>query len=61
MDSASNLLFVQSPPNAGTLTDGTPLGVDVTEATGFDIAGTGNIGYLATTPAGRPRRVLLPR
>jgi hypothetical protein len=52
IDSASDQLVVQSPPNAGTLTGGKPLGVDVTESTGFDIAGTGNIGYMATTPAG---------
>ena len=31
VDSASNQLFVQNPPNAGTLTDGKPLGVDITE------------------------------
>jgi hypothetical protein len=52
VDSASNQLVTQSPPNAGTLVDGKPLGVDITDTTGFDIAGVGNIGYMATTPAG---------
>lgn len=52
VDSASNQLFVQNPPNAGTLTNGKPLGVDITDTTGFDIAGAGNIGYMATTPMG---------
>ena len=52
VDSAANQLFTQNPPNAGTLVDGKPLGVDIGEATGFDIAGVGNIGYMATTPAG---------
>jgi hypothetical protein len=52
VDSASNQVVTQSPPNAGTLVDGKPLGVDITDTTGFDIAGVGNIGYMATTPAG---------
>jgi Domain of unknown function (DUF4394) len=52
VDSASDQLFTQNPPNNGTLTGGKPLGVDITDTTGFDIAGAGNIGYMATTPAG---------
>lgn len=52
VDSVSNQLFTQNPPNAGTLVDGKPLGVDITDTTGFDIAGVGNIGYMVTTPAG---------
>lgn len=54
IDAAANTLVVQDPPNAGTLGSARPLALDVTERTGFDIAGAGNIGYLATTPAGRP-------
>lgn len=53
IDAAANTLVVQDPPNAGALGAARPLGVDVTERTGFDIAGAGNMGYLATTPAGR--------
>lgn len=54
IDSNSNQLFTQVPPNAGTLTDPKPLGVDVGNDLGFDIAGNGNINdaFVATTPAG---------
>lgn len=54
IDSVSNQLVTQNPPNAGTLVDGKALGVDVSDTgTSFDIAGVGNLGFLATTPAGR--------
>lgn len=52
IDSVSNQLVTQIPPNAGTLVDPKPLGIDVGDQTSFDIAGTGNLGFLATTPAG---------
>ncbi|MGD9572100.1 MAG: DUF4394 domain-containing protein [Thermoleophilia bacterium] len=58
IDATSNALTTQNPPNAGTQVDPKPLGVDVGEATGFDIAGAGNLGFLATTPAGRTGAVL---
>ena len=58
IDAAANTLSVQTPPNAGTLTDPKPLGVDVGDTTSFDIAGAGNLGFMTTTPAGRPGAVL---
>lgn len=58
IDSAANALYTQVPPNAGTLTNPLPLGLDVSEQTGFDIAGAGNLGYMVTTPAGRSGAVL---
>lgn len=58
VDAAANTLVIQDPPNAGTLRDAKPLAVDVTERTGFDIAGAANTGYLATTPAGASGAVL---
>ncbi len=58
IDATTNSLTVQNPPNAGTQIDPKPLGVDVGDATGFDIAGAGNLGFMATTPAGRTGAVL---
>jgi Domain of unknown function (DUF4394) len=52
VDAASDQVFVQNPPNNGTLTNGQPLGVNVGLDTGWDIAGADNTGYLATR---RPR------
>ncbi len=52
IDATSNQLVTQSPPNAGTLVAGKPLGVDVGPLTSFDIAGVLNRGYMVTTPAG---------
>ena len=52
IDSAADQLLVQAPPNAGTLTDGKPLGVDVGDQTSFDIAGAANLGFMATMKAG---------
>jgi hypothetical protein len=48
IDSGSDRLFVQNPPAAGTLTMPKPLGIDVADTNGFDIAGAENQGYLAT-------------
>lgn len=58
IDAAANTLSLQNPPNAGTLTDPKPLGVDVGDGTSFDIAGAGNLGFMAATPAGRAGAVL---
>lgn len=52
IDSASDQLLTQDPPNAGTLVNGRPLGIDVGNETSFDIAGAANLGFLATTKAG---------
>lgn len=56
IDAATNQLLVQNPPNAGTLVDPKPLGVDAGPNTGFDIAG--GLGYMVTTPAGGTGAVL---
>lgn len=52
IDGAANQLLTQNPPNAGTLTDPKPLNVDVGDQTSFDIAGTGNLGFVSTVKAG---------
>jgi Domain of unknown function (DUF4394) len=54
VDYANDMVFLQNPPNNGTLTDGKQLGVDVQPQFGWDIAGTANTGYLATAGM-RPR------
>jgi hypothetical protein len=48
IDSASDTISLQNPPNNGTLTNTQPLGIDVQDQMGFDIAGDDNMGYLAT-------------
>ena len=54
IDSGNDTLYVQNPPAAGTLTMPKPLGLDVADDNGFDIAGAENQGYLATRiPGGR--------
>ena len=49
IDAASDQLFLQNPPNDGTLTMPKRLRVDVGANTGFDIAGADNTGYLSTS------------
>jgi hypothetical protein len=49
VDAATDQLLLQNPPNDGTLTSPKRLGIDVGANTGFDIAGAGNAGYLATS------------
>jgi hypothetical protein len=51
VDAASDQLFLQNPPNDGTLTMGKRLRIDVGSQTGFDIAGAENTGYLVTSTA----------
>jgi hypothetical protein len=54
IDAAADRIFVQNPPNNGTLTNGRRLGFDVGPDAGFDIAGDDNTGYVATKrPGGR--------
>ncbi len=38
IDPATDRLYIQNPPNNGTLTDVGPLGLDITGAAGFDIS-----------------------
>ncbi|ADB42205.1 DUF4394 domain-containing protein [Spirosoma linguale] len=42
IDPATDRLYIQNPPNNGTLTDVGPLGLDITGAAGFDISPTDN-------------------
>ncbi len=48
IDPATDRLYIQNPPNNGTLTDVGPLGLDITGSAGFDIAPDGN-GLVAVT------------
>jgi hypothetical protein len=50
VDAASDQLFLQNPPNNGTLTMGKDLRIDVGPQANFDIVGNdsvGNVGYLS--------------
>jgi hypothetical protein len=46
-------LWIQRPANAGTLINPVSLGFDLGSDVGFDIAGRGNVGYVAGTRASR--------
>jgi Domain of unknown function (DUF4394) len=46
VDAASDQLFIQNPPNNGTLTMGMDLRINVGQNVGFDIAGADNLGLL---------------
>lgn len=52
IDAAAGQLYVQNPPNNGTLTSVATLGVSATTVNGFDILPTGNRGYAALTVGG---------
>lgn len=55
IETNSNVLSLQNPPNAGTLVDVGALGLDVQGTAGFDIAGGGNglaLAALRTATAG---------
>lgn len=53
IDSETNMLYKQDPPNEGTLTPVGSLNVDITAANGFDIGSTSGNGYaMLTTSAG---------
>ena len=45
IDSRRDVLVTQNPPNAGTLNTLGPLGVNATDVTGFDIAGSDGTAY----------------
>lgn len=50
IDPATDRLYIQNPPNNGTLVDVGPLGLNITGATGFDIAPNDNTqGLVAVT------------
>lgn len=57
IDAASNMLFIQNPPNGGTLTKGQPITVsgnalDFSEANGFDIPANVRVTTSATDATG---------
>lgn len=45
IDSQTNMLYMQNPPNAGTLVPVGALGVDVDVDSGFDIGGSSGVAY----------------
>ena len=52
IDSQSNTLYIQTPPNAGVMADPKPLGIDVDAGIGFDIGNVSGKGYGLFTVAG---------
>jgi hypothetical protein len=52
IDAASDALYLQNPPNNGTLTVVGALGVDATGVNGFDIHPRTSLGYAALTVGG---------
>ena len=48
IDSAADTVSLQNLPNDGTLVNTKRLGFDVQDQSGFDIAGSDNVGYIAT-------------
>lgn len=52
IDSATGQLYLQNPPNAGTLVPVGSLGVSTSSLAGFDIGFPGNIGYAALGSVG---------
>ena len=54
LDALDDAIYVQNPPNNGTLTMPQQLGINVRGDSGFDIAGQNNTGYVATASDRRP-------
>ena len=52
IDSTSDRLLLQNPPNAGTLVDIGPLGIDVDANNGFDIGGRSGTALALLTVSG---------
>jgi Domain of unknown function (DUF4394) len=48
LDALDDAIYVQSPPNNGTLTMPQQVNINVRGDAGFDIAGPNNVGYIAT-------------
>jgi hypothetical protein len=55
IDTNNDMLFIQNPPNNGTLTSGKSIGVDVSASNGFDIGGTSNMAYGLFTSGGQTK------
>jgi hypothetical protein len=54
LDVGTDMLVVQNPPNAGVLNTVGPLGIDVEDVAGFDIAASDGTAYAALVEAGQP-------
>ena len=54
LDALDDAIYVQNPPNNGTLTMPRQLDVNIRGDAGFDIAGRNNVGYIATASDRRP-------
>jgi hypothetical protein len=54
LDALDDAIYVQNPPNAGTLTMPQQVDINVRGDAGFDIAGKNNVGYVATAGDRRP-------
>lgn len=52
IDSTTDMLYMQNPPNNGTLVPVGPLGINITASNGFDISGTSNTAYSICTVGG---------
>jgi hypothetical protein len=52
IDATTDQLFIQNPPNNGTLVLVGPLGVDTSDAVGFDISANDNRAYATLTVGG---------
>ncbi|MES2748235.1 MAG: DUF4394 domain-containing protein [Bacteroidota bacterium] len=52
IDSTTDMLYMQNPPNNGTLVPVGPLGINATASNGFDIGGTTNTAYAIFTVGG---------
>ena len=59
IDSGSDMLFRQNPPNSGTLEPRGMLGVNATDNAGFDIAQGSKVAYAALELAGTPGSSML--
>jgi hypothetical protein len=52
LDTVTDTLYIQNPPNNGTLATPVPLGIDAGSANGFDIDARTNMGYVIATVGG---------
>lgn len=59
IDSDNDMLYIQNPPNNGTLTNGKTVGVNIDASNGFDIGGMSNRAYGIFTSGGRTRLYLV--
>ena len=55
IDTATDQLLIQNPPNTGVLTPVGPLGVDASDVNGFDISAVDGTAFAALTVGGAPQ------